>query len=137
MQAENPMLLGSMGPGQPIYDHGLQAQPFHAAEPEHFPEATFDLLSNPLNPHIDQAIATLEDLGVTADMFHLRQLPLEYLDQAQQIAYLGHEWDHIQGEQGFLHLAKRNCYDHSSQLPVMDSHYLQNNYYTETPHILP
>jgi hypothetical protein len=43
-----------------------------------------------------------------ADVFHLRQLPLKYLDQAQQMAYLGHEQDHIQQDQGLLHLAKRN-----------------------------
>jgi hypothetical protein len=91
MQARNLMLLGSMGPGQPIYGHNLQVQPFHTAELEHFPEATFDLLSNPLDLHIDQAIATLGDLGVTADVFCLRQLPLKYLDQAQQMAYLGHK----------------------------------------------
>jgi hypothetical protein len=82
MQAGNPMMLGSMGPGQPIYGRDLQAQPFYAAELEHFPEATFDLISNLLNPHIDQAVATLGDLGVTADVFCLRQLPLKYLDQA-------------------------------------------------------
>jgi hypothetical protein len=67
-------------PGQPIYGHNLQVQPFHTAEPKQFPEATFDLLSNPLNPRINQAIATLEDLEVTADVFHLRQLPLRYLE---------------------------------------------------------
>jgi hypothetical protein len=53
LQAGNPMLLGSMGPGQPICGYDLQVQPFHTAEPEHFPEATFDLLSSPLNPCID------------------------------------------------------------------------------------
>jgi hypothetical protein len=96
LQARNPMLLGSMGPGQPIYGRDLQAQPFHATEPEHFPEATFDLLSNLLNPCINRAAATLGDLEVTADVFHLRQLPLKYLDQACQMAYLGHKWDCIQ-----------------------------------------
>jgi hypothetical protein len=85
-----------MGPVQPIYGHDLQAQPFHAAELEHFPETTFDLLSNPLDPCIDRAIATLGDLGVMADVFCLRQLPLKYVDQAQQMAYLGHEQDRIQ-----------------------------------------
>jgi hypothetical protein len=43
-----------------------------------------------------------------ADVFHLRQLPLKYLDQAQQMAYLGHEQDFIVRDQGLLHLAKRN-----------------------------
>jgi hypothetical protein len=66
------MLLGLMGPGQPVYGHDLQAQPFHAAEPEHFPEATFDLLSNPLDPCINEAVTTLGDLGVMADVFCLR-----------------------------------------------------------------
>jgi hypothetical protein len=69
MQVGNPMLMGSMGPGQPIYGMDLQAQLFHAAEPKHFPEVSFDCLSNPLNPHIDRAVATLGDLGVTADVF--------------------------------------------------------------------
>ena len=45
---------------------------------------------------------------MTADVFHLRQLPLKYMDQAHQIAYLGHEWDCIQRDQGLLHLAKQN-----------------------------
>jgi hypothetical protein len=71
MQAGNPMLMGSMGPGQPIYGMDLQAQPYHAVEPEHFPEVSFDRLSNLLDPHIDQAVATLGDLGVTADIFCL------------------------------------------------------------------
>jgi len=53
MQAGNPMLMGSMGPGQPIYGMDLQAQPYHAAEPEHFPEVSFDCLSNPLDPCIN------------------------------------------------------------------------------------
>jgi hypothetical protein len=53
MQARNPMLLGSMGPGQPIYGHDLQVQPFHATEPEHLSKATFNLLFNPLNPCIN------------------------------------------------------------------------------------
>jgi hypothetical protein len=53
MQAGNPMLMGSMGPGQPIYGTDLQAQPYHAMEPEHFPEVSFNCLSNPLNPCID------------------------------------------------------------------------------------
>ena len=95
-----------MGPVQPIYGHDLQAQPFHAAELEHFPKATFNLLSNPLDPHIDRAVTTLGDLGVMADVFHLRQLPLKYLDQAHQMAYLVHKQDHIQRDQGLLHLAK-------------------------------
>jgi hypothetical protein len=82
MQAGNPILLGSMGPRQPIYGHNLQVQPFHAVELEHFPKATFDFLSNPLNPCINQAIATLGNLGVTADVFCLRQLPPRYLNQA-------------------------------------------------------
>jgi hypothetical protein len=33
---------------------------------------------------------------------------LKYTDYAWQMAYLGHEWDHIQRDQGLLHLAKRN-----------------------------
>jgi hypothetical protein len=47
MQAGNPMLMGSMGPGQPIYGTDLQAQPYHATEPEHFLKVSFDL---PLKP---------------------------------------------------------------------------------------
>jgi hypothetical protein len=71
MQVGNPMLMGSMGPGQPIYGTDLEAQPYHAAELEHFPEVSFNHLSNLLNPHINQAVATLGDLGVTADIFCL------------------------------------------------------------------
>jgi hypothetical protein len=71
MQAGNPMMLGSMGPGQPVYGHDLQAQPYHAVKPEHFPEVSFDHLSNPLNPHINRAVTTLGDLGAMADVFHL------------------------------------------------------------------
>ena len=71
MQVGNPMLMGSMGPGQPVYCMDLQAQPYHAAELEHFPKVSFNHLSNPLDPRIDQAITTLGDLGVMADVFHL------------------------------------------------------------------
>jgi hypothetical protein len=98
MQAGNPILLGSMGPGQPIYGSNLQLQPYHTVELEHFPKVSFDCLTNPLNPHIDRAVTTLGDLGVMADVFCLRQLPLKYMDQAHQMAYLGHGWD-----QGLLH----------------------------------
>jgi len=33
MQAGNPMILGAMGPGEPVYGRNLNTQPFHAAEP--------------------------------------------------------------------------------------------------------
>jgi hypothetical protein len=108
MQAGNPILMGSMGPGQPVYDTDLQAQPYHAAEPEDFPEVSFNWLSSPLDPCIDRAISALGDLGIIADIFHLRQLLLKYMDHAQQMAYLGHEQNHIQCDQGLLHLAKQN-----------------------------
>ena len=42
------------------------------------------------------------------DIFCLRQLPLKYMDYTWQMAYLGHEWYHIQCDQGLLHLAKQN-----------------------------
>ena len=89
MQVGNPMLLGSMGPGQLVYGRNLNAQPFHAVEPRGFTTYSFDLLANPLDPHIDRAISTLDDLGVTADIFRLHQHPLRYLDTARQAAYLG------------------------------------------------
>jgi hypothetical protein len=108
MQAGNPMLMGSIGPEQPVYSTDLQAQPYHTAELEHFPEVSFDHLSNLLNPCINQAVTTLGDLGVTADVFHLRQLPLKYMDCAWKLAYLGHEQDCNQCNQGLLHLAKQN-----------------------------
>jgi hypothetical protein len=108
MPAGNPMLLGSMGPGQPIYGTDLQAQLYHAAEMKAFPEISFDCLSNPLNSHLDWAVTTLGDLGVTADVFHLWQLPLKYMDYARQLAYLGHEWEQNQHDQGLLHVTKWN-----------------------------
>jgi len=89
MQAGNPMLLGSMGPGQPVYGRNLNALPFHAAEPQGFTSYTFNLFTNPLDPRIDRAVATLGDLGVTADIFQLRQLPMHYLETTRQAAYLG------------------------------------------------
>src|SRR6267142_1717448 len=66
MQAGNPMLLGAMGPGEPVYGRNLNALPFHAAEPRGFTPYAFDVLANPLDPRIDRAVATLGDLGVTA-----------------------------------------------------------------------
>jgi len=69
MQAGNLMLLGSMGPGQPVYGRNLNTLPFHAAEPQGFTPYTFNLFANPLDPHINRAVATLGDLGVTADIF--------------------------------------------------------------------
>jgi len=69
MQAGNPMLLGAMGPGALVYGRNLNALPFHSAEPQGFTPYTFDMLTNPLDPHIDRAIATLGNLGVTVDVF--------------------------------------------------------------------
>jgi hypothetical protein len=71
VQVGNPMLMGSMGPGQPIYGTDLQAWPYHAVEPEHFPEVSFDHLFNLLNPCIDRAVTTLGNLGITVDVFCL------------------------------------------------------------------
>jgi hypothetical protein len=82
IQAGNPMLMGSMGPGQPIYGTDLQVQPYHATEPEHFPEVSFDCISNLLDPHIDRAVTTLGNLGIMVDVFCLQQLPLKYMDCA-------------------------------------------------------
>jgi hypothetical protein len=53
MQVGNPMLMRSIGPGQPIYGMDLQVQPYYAMELEHFPEVSFNCLANLLNPHID------------------------------------------------------------------------------------
>jgi len=69
MQAGNPMLLGPMGPGEPVYGRNLNTLPFHAAEPQGFTPYTFDVLANPLDPHIDQAVTTLGDLGISTDIF--------------------------------------------------------------------
>jgi|SRR6267142_1232427 len=107
MQVGNPMILGAMGPGEPVYGRNLNAQPFHAAEPQGFEPYTFDLLANPLDPCVDRVVATLGDLGITAEVFRLRQLPLRYLDLARQSAYLGRERGRIQQEQQYIHLAKR------------------------------
>jgi len=106
MQVGNPMILGAMGPGEPIYGRNLNAQPFHVAEPQGFEPYTFNLLANPLDPHVDRAVATLGDLGITAEIFRLCQLPLCYLDLARQSAYLGRERGRIQQEQQYLHLTK-------------------------------
>jgi len=69
MQAGNPMILGAMGPGEPVYRRNLNTLPFHAAEPRGFTPYTFDVLANPLDPCIDRAVTTLGDLGITADIF--------------------------------------------------------------------
>src|SRR6267142_2201410 len=107
MQAGNPMLLGAMGPGEPVYGRNLNALPLHAAEPQGFTPYPFDLLANPLDPRIDRAVATPGDRGVTVDIFRLCQLPLRYLDMARQNAYLVKERGRIDQEQRYLHLAKR------------------------------
>ena len=83
------MILGAMGPGEPVYGRNLNALPFHAVEPQGFTPYTFNMLVNPLDPRIDRAVATLGDLGITSDIFRLCQLPLQYLDTARQAAYLG------------------------------------------------
>jgi len=69
VQAGQPMILGAMGPGEPVYGRNLNALPFHAAEPQHFEPYSFDILANPLDPRINRAVATLGDLGVTAELF--------------------------------------------------------------------
>jgi hypothetical protein len=53
MQAGNPMLLGSIGPGQPVYCTDLQPQLYHTVEPENFPKISFNSLANLLNPHLN------------------------------------------------------------------------------------
>jgi len=83
------MLLGAMGPGEPVYGRNLNTLPFHTAEPQGFIPFPFDVLANPLDPRIDRAVATLGDLGITAEIHRLRLLPLQYLDMARQSAYLG------------------------------------------------
>jgi len=100
------MLLGAMGPGEPMYGRNLNALPFHTAEPQGFTPYTFNVLANPLDPCIDRAVATLGDLGITAEIHQLRLLPLWYLDMARQSAYLGRERECIDQEQWYLHLAK-------------------------------
>jgi len=50
---------------------------------------------------------TLGNLGITADIFRLCQLPLRYLETARQAAYLGRERAHNKQEQWYLHLAKQ------------------------------
>jgi len=107
VQAGNLMLLGAMGPGEPVYGRNLNALPFHTAEPQGFIPYTFDVLANPLDPHLDRAVTTLGDLGISAEIHRLRLLPLRYLDMARQSAYLGRERGHIDQEQRYLHLAKR------------------------------
>jgi len=99
--------VGAMGPGEPVYRRNPNALPFHAAEPQGFTPYTFDLLVNPLDPCIDRAVATLGNLGITADIFQLHQLPLHYLETARQAAYLGWERVRNEQEQQYLHLAKQ------------------------------
>ena len=106
VQAGNPMMLGSMGPGHPVYGENLHAKPYHAAEPKGFKPQPFNMLANPLDPRVDRAIATLGDLGVTAEIFRLRQLPMKHLENARQVAYLEREAERIQREIGYHHLAK-------------------------------
>src|SRR5882672_4214593 len=50
VQAGNPMLLGAMGPGEPVYGRNLNTLPFHTAEPRGFIPFPFDVLANPLDP---------------------------------------------------------------------------------------
>ena len=107
VQVGNPMLLGAMGPREPMYRRNLNALPFHTAEPQGFIPYTFDMLANPLDPRLDRAVAMLGDLGISAEIHRLRLLPLRYLDMARQSAYLGRERGCIDQEQWYLHLAKR------------------------------
>jgi hypothetical protein len=107
VRAGNPTLLGSMGPGEPVYADNLLAQPFHAAELRGTTPQSFDLLANPLDPRIDQAIASLGDLGVTSEIFRLRQLPMQRLENARHTAYMEREKEHIQREIGYLELGQK------------------------------
>jgi hypothetical protein len=107
VRAGNPTLLGSMGPGEPVYADNLLAHPFHAAEPWGTTPQSFDLLANPLDPHIDQAIASLGDLGVTSEIFQLCQLPMRCLENARHTAYMEWEKERIQREIGYLELGRK------------------------------
>jgi len=64
------MILGAMGPGEPVYGRNLNALPFHAVEPQGFTPYTFNMLVNPLDPRIDRAVATLGDLGSSQTSFN-------------------------------------------------------------------
>jgi hypothetical protein len=107
VRAGNPTLLGSMGPGEPVYTDNLLAQPFHTAEPRGTTPQSFDLLANPLDPCIDRAIASLRDLGVTSEVFRLCQLPMRRLENARHMAYLEREKERIQREIGYLELGRK------------------------------
>jgi len=81
MQAGNPMLLGAMGPGEPVYGRNLNTLPFHAAEPQGFTPYTFNMLENPLDMARQNAYLAKERGRIDQEQRYLhlakRQLEME------------------------------------------------------------
>jgi hypothetical protein len=72
-----PILEGCQGWGQNIFSELLCARPFHAAGNRfHHFDAPLTLLENPFNPRVERSLLFLGDLGVLADIYLLRSIPL-------------------------------------------------------------
>jgi len=72
-----PMLSGCQGQGQNIYTELLYARPFHAAGTRfHHFDASLEILKDPFNPRIERSLLFLGNLGVLADVYLLRSIPV-------------------------------------------------------------
>jgi hypothetical protein len=72
-----PILQGCQGRGNNIYSEILCTHPFHAAGTRFLSfDTTLEALEDPLDPRIERSLLFLGDLGVLADVYVLRTIPL-------------------------------------------------------------
>ena len=75
-----PIIMGTMGYGQPVHSRPLHALPFSAPAPAHFHLPSFNLLQNPFDPRMERALDGLRDLGVQAEVYRLRRVAHQRLE---------------------------------------------------------
>jgi hypothetical protein len=77
LEVGTPTLHRCQGRGQNIYSKLLLAHQFHAAGScyHHF-DASLEILENPFDPRVERSLLFLGDLGVLADVYVLRSIPL-------------------------------------------------------------
>src|SRR6202008_2367667 len=89
----DPTLLGTRGYGHPIYGVPLTALAFSTAPPEHHIGFPLYHFQNAFDQRINQAVDTLRDLGVAADVYRLRQIPHRQLEvKTMRRTVVGLEW---------------------------------------------
>src|SRR5579863_4004559 len=94
--------MGMMGYGQPIHSRPLYALPFSAPAPSHFHLPSFNILQNPFDPCMEQALDGLEDLGMQAEVYRLCRATHQKLEVLhwhvmlqEESRQLGQRWEDL------------------------------------------